>query len=348
MKKLCFLFMFFSILVLGSCKKEQSTSTNQKVDIYITGKVNGRAVYWKNESLVFLTDGTKPAVANSILVSGTDVYVGGAEGGKATMWKNGVESQVLADGSSPQGQATQATSIAISGNDVYMGGFGANPTIGNAGRVFIGRIWKNGILMDPAIYTPFTYIRSLFVSESDLYVAGSILSVAKYWKNGIEQELAEGTSSSSIVVSGNDVFVAGEEYDDLLPDVNGRPPVSAKYWKNGNPVSLTDGSIGAGTTSIVVSGSDVYVAGVQFDGLIIDGTANGIAKYWKNTSPINLTDGSTDAIANSIAVSGTDVYVAGTEYGTFGIAKYWKNGTLKNLTDGTTDAAATAIFISKQ
>jgi hypothetical protein len=346
MKKYYYFLLFVSILGSFSCKKSQNAIPNPKVDIYISGTMNGRAVYWKNDTLVYLTDGTLPAAANSIIVSGNDVYVAGREGGQAAYWKNGTKNQVVTDGGSNQGRSTGATSIAILGNDVYLGGYQANPTIGNSGRVYIGRIWKNGIRFDSLTYSPAVFVNSLFVSGNDLYVAGSGLGVAKYWKNGIEQDLVDGTSSASIVASGDGVFVAGQQFNNQLPDVNGRPPVIAKYWKNGNPVNLTDGSTGAGTTSIAVSGSDVYVAGVQFDGVIIDGTANGTAKYWKNGNPVHLTDGSTDVVANSIAVSGIDVYVAGTENGASSIAKYWINGKLKNLNDGTTNAVATAIFIA--
>jgi hypothetical protein len=50
-----------------------------------------------------------------------------------------------------------------------------------------------------------------------------------------------------------DVYVAGVENNGLF-DV-------AKYWKNGIPVNLSDGYSQACANSIVVSDSDVYVAG---------------------------------------------------------------------------------------
>lgn len=100
-------------------------------------------------------------------------------------------------------------------------------------------------------------------------------------------------------------------------------------------MNLTDGSTGAEANSIAVSGTDVYVAGTQWDGNSIqysDGYTvyhhNPIAKYWKNGKPVNLTDGSKWAEARSIVVSGTDVYVAGFEGS---IAKYWKNGSPSSL-----------------
>ena len=62
--------------------------------------------------------------------------------------------------------------------------------------------------------------------------------------------------------------------------------------------------------SIVVAGSDVYVAGCDYNaaGFLV-------AKYWKNGQAVTLTNGANDAQATSIAVAGSDVYVAGNDTG---------------------------------
>ena len=193
---------------------------------------------------------------------------------------------------------------------------------------------------------------AIAVSGNDVYVAGTGITgniyngpqkyIAKYWKNSNAINLTDGTNSAqawSIAVSGNDVYVGGIELNGRsYQDASGftYKKSIAKYWKNSQPLILTDGSEDAYAESIAVSGTDVYVAGTEWNGKSyqIQGSADtyrkSVAKYWKNGKPINLTDGTEDAVAKSIAVSGTDVYVAGTVNG---YATYWKNGVAVKLSN---------------
>jgi hypothetical protein len=113
----------------------------------------------------------------------------------------------------------------------------------------------------------------------------------------------------------------------------------ARYWKNGLPFTLGEGI----ATSIVVVGSDVYVAGYTFRA-----QGNSVAKYWKNGQEVTLTNGS-EAYGMSIAVLDGDVYVAGTEVNNFNyVAKYWKNGQPVPLTTGSNQSQASGIVVVRR
>ena len=326
MKKI-FLLPALFILAAGifiSCEKEYSCEGNincnespqvneTNIDVYVAGAewkgdmTNGSisvAKYWKNGQAVSLTNGTNNAAARSIAVSGNNVYVAGDEynGGDGRVvkyWKNGVTFP-LTDGS----KRGYAQSIAVSGNDVYVAG---EEEDGNA--YYIYATDDRGNVIDSSLKHH---------------------TVAKYWKNGQEIRLTDGTNNAaarSIVIVGRDVYVAGSESVGSLSF--GWAPFVAKYWKNGQEVRLTNGTTIAHAESIAIVGSDVYVAGSEMERNIFDifRTAKHVAKYWKNGQEILLTDGENNAGANSIAVVGSDVYVAGNESNDFQcFAKYWKNG----------------------
>jgi hypothetical protein len=117
-------------------------------------------------------------------------------------------------------------------------------------------------------------------TRADVYVSGSIYTTnasggsvphAAYWKNGAATQLSDMPSlANAIVVSGNDVYVAGTE--------NSGNQDAAKYWKNG--------TTNARANAIFVSGSDVYVAGT----VVATVGSSSIARYWKNGTAVDLTN----------------------------------------------------------
>jgi predicted RecA/RadA family phage recombinase len=186
----------------------------------------------------------------------------------------------------------------------------------------VAKYWKNDSLVQLTDNSLGASAESIAVSGNNVYVAGTgregsdadPVGIAKYWKNGIPNNLTDGSTSayaSSIAISGNDVYVLGVQYDGA-PYGQGYRYGVIKFWKNGTVVRVTDGSADATGAAIAVSGNDVYIAGTEYDGIIVNGFHRGVAKYWKNGVPVVLTDGSAHAVAESIAVNGSDVYVAGT------------------------------------
>src|SRR5690606_28370772 len=106
--------------------------------------------------------------------------------------------------------------------------------------------------------------------------------------------------------------------------------------KNGVATNLTNGAVNANANALFVSGSDVYVGGME----------DLEARIWKNGVGTNVSGGFQSRV-NSIFVSGNDVYAAGwlvstTEFN----AVIWKNGTLTKLTDGSKYAGASSVYVA--
>jgi hypothetical protein len=198
----------------------------------------------------------------------------------------------------------------------------------------VAKYWKNGTEVDLNSNSQDAFANSIFVSGSDVYVAGRMLIGNHYaaveWKDGILNLLSfigspqEDQDAKSIFVSDGVDYVAG--FDGNV----------AKYWVKGYATALTDGSPSAQATSIYVSGNDVYVAG--YEGYVV--------KYWKNGEVVNLTDGYDFAWSTSIYVNGSDVYTAGfknsnNQYN----AMYWKNSTEVPLSGFSPTVLAESIFV---
>ena len=234
---------------------------------------NAHAVYWKNGQPTYLPENTRPVqptdnypvssiatTANSIFVSGSDVYIAGGE------WVT--------------------KEISTYPNPVHIYSISA-------------LFWKNGnavyLILGPYYNSKADEAYSIFVDGQDVYACGALSG--QYWKNGNPVSL--GGTAKSIFVSEGDVYVAGSLPDgEPYQTYNGtRYRTVAKYWKNGNPVNLSDGTKDAHATSIAVSGTDVYVSGYEEK---TAGGYDYVAKYWKNGSPVILGDVSKESAANCI------------------------------------------------
>jgi hypothetical protein len=327
-------------LTLSACKKEfanHGTAPPLVADVYVAGFVGAQsqAAYWKNGSLVTLTQPGSNAFARSIAVNQNGVYAAGSMQGvsglNAMLWFNGATA-VLSD---PSVNA-DAMSIAVSGSDVYVAGWQYDNAAGHTQALY----WKNGAA------TPLSgglAANSIVISGSDVYVAGQTTGgIAAYWKNGTITTLTEGNTASAIAVVGSDVYVAGKS-----------AVGSILYWKNGAVTPLTYGpsnATAAWVTGIAVSGPNVYVAGG-----VPDGDAGLVPTLWTNnvpqTLPVpnNLSSSPSNNEATGVALLEADVYTAGEvnnntthQYESF----YWKNGgTPVQLQDNGSGATAYGIAV---
>jgi hypothetical protein len=301
-------------------------------NIYLAGFVTQSALSWKNGVADTLN---KNAAALAMCVDGADTYVAGNTWIKnipvATYWKNGIR-VLLSDTST----SSFTNSVIVSQNSVYVIGYEMGPHYGGP---IVAKYWKDGVpFVLSAPGATGSVAVSACISGSDLYIAGWVWlpnsrSIATYWKNGTPVYLTDGStpsSATSIFVYGDDVYVAGTvnfSITDAFPvgEVQAIGKLgTATYWRNGKPVTL---SASGRATSILVSGSDIYVAGSVYSpvidpafGTIYDGD---IAVYWKNGVVVKLNDKSY-SLANSISVTHNgDVYLAGHINN---LPVYWKNG----------------------
>jgi uncharacterized protein YjdB len=205
---------------------------------------------------------------------------------------------------------------------------------------------------------------SLFVSGSDVYVAGveisnpGMLCKPKLWKNGVEQSLQVASNitytwPSAVYVANGSVYVCGP--DRVLE--GGVTKGQAVLWKDGVRTDfITDyGAAGAQAgglaTSLFVSGSDVYVGGgFRQPGI---GSPN-LATVWKNGAPTQYesTMGELPEVVRSVFVLGGDVY-AGGEYGMSGTSPYYgmtamlrKNGVNQALHPADPNGTSNVLAVS--
>jgi len=197
-----------------------------------------------------------------------------------------------------------------------------------------------------------------------IYAAGGYSGEAFVLRDGVETRLTNTTtgldnnSVKSIFISGSNEYLVGYTGN------AGSGYRSATVWLNGTKSILSSSYAISQANSVYVNGTDVYIAGEEFNYGGYDfyspndpfrqniGSIN--SKIWKNgiSTTLPLTSGSTGG-AKSVFVNGVDVFVAGYENRPDGstVAKLWKNGIGNNLvtpvsTNKTTQfSVATSVFV---
>jgi hypothetical protein len=147
---------------------------------------------------------------------------------------------------------------------------------------------------------------------------------------------AQVTSPDSIAINtGPDIYVAG-----TASNYSTNSTV-AVYWKNNVCHKLTENLTKSGAVDMVMSDTNVYVAGYS----IAQGNYIASATYWTNGIPATI---GYNTGASSIAVQGSNVYVAFTGASAHGFDQpyYWKSGNFNPLTDGSAEAISKAILIN--
>ena len=309
----------------GTAATVTSASITQIIATVPAGGSNGNIT-------VTTPAGTSNGVAFTYLVAtGPNIYVLGSDTQFGFgYWKNSTFT-ATPDCLSPY-------AMAGAGTDLYFAGPSTAQT---------PTYWKNNTAVHLSTQTGYTFC--VAVSGTDVYCLGNIGNKYYTWKNGTATALTTSSviyvagtyQDNSMAVSNGDVYVAGAQY---LGNSN---ILKATYWKNGTPVDLTDGihSGSAHATVVYVSGTDVYVGGIEeIRDINTGGIINEAPRLWKNgvsvpiTAPVNgLFNGVT-----AILVTGSNVYLGG-QYN--GAAAVWKNGTMISPSTYAVAEMVSSIFL---
>lgn len=353
-----------AIFILQSCNKNSSNSNSNNnnnnnngtiKEIYVAGYgINNLgkqvALLWKNDTVKYLTNGTRNAVASSVFVDGDNVYVAGYQDASnsnlnvATYWLNGAAVPLGTTG----GTFDKANSIYVNNGTVYIAGWQRDNTTGNdVAKYWIGSTVNN--LTDGSKEARAT---GVFAVGNDVYVSGYEVasngrSIAKYWKNNVAVNLSNGSTDAEglcIYVDGTDVYVGGSIKNDLFG-------YQAVYWKNGFIKYYTTASSQAAIHSITVKNNNIYAAGIEVSGL----NYGRLWGYGSNPEllPIGQFSITPGGIATSVFVKGDDVFAAGSLNGPSNNAFpiYWKNGVSTSLRSELPNggpAAAYSVFATYQ
>ena len=151
----------------------------------------------------------------SIFINGTDIYAAGRTDNRvAAIWKNGTLLYTLTSG----GKDDDVLSIFVYGGDVYSTGW----EFDDVKNIYLFKVWKNdaAIYTTEDAWAYGIYISEGVVYATGAQHNGSEY-VATLWTNGVATELAGGSEGYSVFVSGSDVYVAGIGGNDALLWVNG-------------------------------------------------------------------------------------------------------------------------------
>lgn len=321
MKKLFYL-MMAGALALGSCGNDDEPAPEPAPDPIAVASVTldkTELTFHRGESASLVAtvapaDATDKAVAwrssdDKVATVNDKGLVSAVEPGTATI--------------TATGGGKSATCTVTVEPDVYVVGYKSNAD-------YLQRktyLWKNG----QAAELPLKEVRSVFVSEGKVYVAGAYKDsnmqspTCAVWEDGEMKQLegATNTYGQSVFVSAGNVYVAGHAGGN-----------SGYLWTNGNIKQMTERRIASQANSVFVSGQDVYVAGNR-----AVNAPERAATYWKNGAANDLTDGTNSASLYSLVVADGTVYAAGVDNRK---AVLWEGSKRTELPDGS-NAASVAV-----
>lgn len=219
MKKLTIILVILVIFSLISCNNNDDLNIPEQqaiIDVYVSGKENENACYWKNNQQVILdNNGLNITSADKIFVNNNNVYVWGTGFSMMTneltflYWNNGIVSDLNIEFSEPDFELYWITDFYVVNDDVYFLGFLrsiSNPT--QRDLVY----WKNGIktiVLENINYTN-TNSSSIRVINNDIYVSSRIeYNQPGIFINNIFNPINPNYNPYDMTINGNDSFIHG-------------------------------------------------------------------------------------------------------------------------------------------
>lgn len=149
---------------------------NASYDVYIAGRENNKACFWKNTIKTDLSNGDGIGTIN-IKVENNDVYVTGitlpntANNGIEYFWKNNVRTTVKQYLNIPNNVQYYIKSFTVNNGDIYFAGYVENPTTTSAFDKFEMCFWKNGIKTILYKSQYYSSAESIMIDGSDVYTS---------------------------------------------------------------------------------------------------------------------------------------------------------------------------------
>ncbi|MDR6158329.1 hypothetical protein QF023_001845 [Chryseobacterium sp. SLBN-27] len=186
MKKLLLPFFVSVLSVMSSCSndsinEETEKTVAQSYDVYIAGRENSKACYWKNNNKTDLTGGEN-LMPLEIKEENNNVYVTASMGVTPTsfksvhyFWKNGTKTEIKQYLGIPSGAQNDITAFAVNNGDLYFAGYVENLSPTNPNQRYELCYWKNGVktMLYQSQYIPSA--EGLFINGSDVYVSSLIV-----------------------------------------------------------------------------------------------------------------------------------------------------------------------------
>ncbi len=216
------LILTFAISCRDTSADEVLEKKNTSYDVYVAGRENSKACYWKNNIKTDLTNGDNINPLE-IIVQNNNVYVTGTNGSTPTalkpihyFWKNGTRYDIKQYLNLPNTGLSEITGFTVNNDDVYFTGYVEDPAATSTFDRYELCYWKNGVktILYKSQYAPSA--KGIAVANStigtDVYVSARITDNNQntdrgYFKNTIFNSLNQSSDIYNFTENNNGLYI---------------------------------------------------------------------------------------------------------------------------------------------